>query len=146
MTRRARVASVVALLALTTAACLPDADAPARPFESVEELFDEAGGEEWCGTELRVTLAPAVGSCGPDDARVAMATAYLDEQQLTDSVRNAIGDPLLVLAPNDVDAPGPWFELRSADRSLLEEAQRSLGGEILDGDAAIEAWLTANGA
>lgn len=146
MTRRAWLAGVVALLALTTAACLPDAGPPARPFETVDELFEKAGGVDWCGTELRITLAPAVGSCGPEDRRVAMATAYLDEQQLTDSVRNALGDPLLVLAPADIDSPGPWFELRAADRGVLEEAQRSLGGQILDGDAAIEEWLSANGA
>lgn len=136
----ARVGAVGAALALT--AC--GGTTPQQRYTSVDELFGAAGGREWCGTELRVTIEPAVGNCGPDESRVALAAAYDRRSALLESVGGAIGDGLVVLVPKDVDHDD-WFQLRATDAEPLREAQRTIGGLLLDSDEDIERWLDRHG-
>lgn len=138
---RLLVALVVAVVA---AGCAGD-DTP-REYASVATLFDDLGGEEWCGTELRVTFEDAIGSCGPAEGRMLLSASYPDLETLLSGVRDAVGDELLLLLPADTAADGAWFDVRSLDRARLEHARSVLGGVILDGDDEIESWLATNGA
>ena len=132
-------------LAWVVAGCGVDVVDEARPYSSVTAMFEELGGEQWCGTELRITFEDAIGSCGPAERRVMLSTAYPDLDTLLDGVGRAVGEDLLVLVPEDVVAPGAWFDVRAADRATLAEVRATVGGVILEDDAAIEDWLAANG-
>lgn len=114
-------------------------------FDTVDELFEAAGGTAWCDDELRVTLAPFVGTCGDPttDSRVLLGVGGGGEELRTsvDNAReNLVEDGQLLLVPSEPDRPAGW-QLRSRDRSLLEAAQAELGGVVLDDEAAIDAWL-----
>ena len=115
-------------------------------FDTVDDLYAAAGGEEWCGDELTVTLAPFVGSCGDPttDSRVVLGVGGGGEE-LRSSIESArdnlVDDGQLLLVPSDPDRTMAW-QLRSRDRSLLEEAQQELGGVILDSEQDIDEWLS----
>ena len=114
-------------------------------FDTVDELFAAVGGETWCDDELRVTLAPFVGTCGDPttDSRVVLGVGGGGEELRisVDAARdNLVDDGQLLLVPSEPDRPAGW-QLRSRDRGLLEEAQAELGGVLLDDEAAIDAWL-----
>lgn len=130
--RRARAAGFVLVLALAGVGCSEPG------FDTVEELYAAAGGERWCGGELRVTVAPWVGSCGPDDARVAMAVLP-GEGELATTLASA-DEGLAVLVPRDADALPGW-QMRSADLTRLEQAAAALDGEVLSDRDAVERWL-----
>lgn len=135
--------TVLVLAALLTG-CRGDVVDGPRPYDSVTAMFEDLGGEQWCGTELRVTFADAIGSCGPPERRVLLSTAYPDRATLLDGVGRALGEELLVLVPADTAAAGPWFDVRAADPVAIDEVRAVLGGVVLDGDAAIESWIDAN--
>lgn len=140
--RRRRV-SLLPAVAVTLALCAC-AVTPEQRFATVDELFTAAGGQEWCGTELSVTLPPAVGSCGTSEDRVVLGAAYQARGDLLESVEGALDGDFVVLVPEDVDYDD-WFQLRAVDPRLLEEARQSLGGRLLDGDEDIEEWLAKHG-
>ena len=50
------------------------------------------------------------------------------------------GDPQLLLVPSNPDRESGW-QLRSRDRTLLEEAREQLGGVILATEDDIDEWL-----
>lgn len=132
--------ALVAVLVLAVAGCSGEPD-----FETVQGLFDAAGGEAWCDDELRVTLEPFVGTCGDPsgDSRVVLGVGGGGEELRSsiDTARdNLTGDGQLLLVPSDPDREFGW-QVRSRDRDLLEEAQGRLGGVILDTEAAIDEWL-----
>lgn len=135
---------VALVLAVGVAACAGADDVP-REYASVTTLFEELGGEEWCGTELRVTFEDAIASCGPGESRVLLSASYPDLETLVGGVRDAVGDELLLLLPADTAAADAWFDVRSLDRTRLEQARGVLGGVIIEGDDAIESWLATNG-
>jgi len=128
------------LLGLLAAGC--DAE---PSFATVDELFAAAGGEEWCDDELQVTLEPFVGSCGDPttDARIVLGVGG-GGQELRSSIDAArdglVEDGQLLLVPSNPDRESGW-QLRSRDRSLLDEAQAELGGVILDSEEAVDEWL-----
>lgn len=138
-----RSAATVCVVVLAAVGC--GAESASRPYEAADEVFEAAGGASWCGSELRLTMAPFVGNCGPDDGRIVIGAGFEERQELAESVRRAIGRPLMVLVPGDLGDDGAWFQLRSQRRDALEEAQVALGGEILDGDEQLEDWLDRNG-
>lgn len=140
--KRARVVVAVVVAAAVVAGC---GDGPPDRYASVEDLFAAAGGEEWCRGELRVTLAPAVGNCGPDEDRVVLGAAYEQHVELLDSVGRARDDELAVLVPVDLGSGDPWFQLRALEVGRLEEARAAIGGEVLVGDGDIDDWLARNG-
>lgn len=131
---------VVVVLALVAVGC--DAE---PSFDTVDELFEAAGGEAWCDDELRVTLEPFVGTCGDPtgDSRVVLGVGD-GGQELRTSIDNArenlTDDGQLLLVPSDPDRESGW-QLRSRDRALLEQAQERLGGVILDTEEAVDEWL-----
>ena len=134
--------ALVAVLVLAVAGCSSEPD-----FETVQGLFEAAGGEAWCGDELRVTLEPFVGNCGDPsgDSRVVLGVGGGGQELRSsiDSARdNLTGDDQLLLVPSDPDRESGW-QLRSRDRELLEEAQERLGGVILDSESDIDEWLGA---
>lgn len=114
-------------------------------FDTVNELFEAAGGEAWCDDELRVTLEPYVGTCGDPtgDSRVVLGVGG-GGQELRTSIdearRNLTDDDQLLLVPTDPDREYGW-QLRSRDRGLLEQAQEQLGGVLLDSEEAVDEWL-----
>lgn len=114
-------------------------------FDTVQDLFAAAGGEQWCDDELRVTLEPFVGTCGDPttDSRVVLGVGG-GGQELRSSIDNArdglVDDDQLLLVPSDPDRESGW-QLRSRDRQLLEQAQGRLGGVLLDSEDAIDEWL-----
>lgn len=118
-------------------------------FDTVDELYEAAGGEEWCDDELRVTMEPFVGSCGEPtgDSRVVLGVGG-GGQELRASIESArthlVDDDQLLLVPSDPDRESGW-QLRSRDRALLEQAQDRLGGVILDTEGAVDDWLGAVG-
>lgn len=140
--RARRVVRLVPLMLLGLVAVGCDTE-PA--FETADELFAAAGGEEWCDDELRVTLEPFVGNCGDPttDARVVLGVGG-GGQELRGSIGAArdalVEDGQLLLVPSDPDRESGW-QLRSRDRSLLEEAQAELGGMILDSEEDVDEWL-----
>lgn len=114
-------------------------------FETVDELFAAAGGQQWCGDELRVTLEPFVGTCGDPttDSRVVLGVGGggAELRSSIDAARgNLVGDDQLLLVPSDPDRESGW-QLRSRDRDLLEEAQDRLGGMLLATEDDVEEWL-----
>lgn len=132
--------ALAAVLVLAVAGCAGEPD-----FETVDQLFDAVGGEAWCDDELRVTLAPFVGTCGDPsgDSRVVLGVGG-GGQELRTSIDNArdnlTDDGQLLLVPSDPDREFVW-QLRSRDRDLLEQAQERIGGVILDTETAIDEWL-----
>lgn len=134
------------LLSLSVTVLLVGCAADTEPeFDTVQELFAAVGGEEWCDDELRVTLEPFVGTCGDatTDSRVLLGVGG-GGPELRASI-NAAKDGLeeddqLLLVPTDPDREYGW-QLRSRDRSLLEEAQTELGGVILDTVEDVDDWL-----
>ncbi len=117
---------------------------PPDEYASVEDLFTAAGGEGWCGGELRVTLPPAVANCGPDEDRVVLGAAYEQAADLLDSVGRAKDDGLAILVPADLGGDA-WFQMRTLDQQRLEEARAAIGGEVLVGGDDIDDWLARNG-
>ncbi len=109
--------------------------------ETAELLFEQVGGQEWCGGELSITLDPWVGSCGAEAAmdRVAIAIA-IDPGELRQSLTAYDDDELSVLVPKNPDVL-PGFQLRSRDLDKLQAAQAELGGVILDGPDDAKAYL-----
>lgn len=139
---------LVVVLALVSAAggCDTGPSSDTEPsFETVDELFAAAGGQEWCDDELRVTLAPFVGTCGDltGDSSVVLGVGE-GGRELRESIDSARGhlteDRQLLLVPSEPDRDAGW-QLRSRDRQLLEEAQQRLGGVILDTEADVDEWL-----
>lgn len=127
-------------------ACVALAACDTEPtFDTVDELFEAAGGEAWCDDELTVTLPPFVGNCGDPttDSRVVLGVGGGGEElrsSIDGARRNIETDGQLLLVPSDPDRFGGW-QLRSRDRDLLEEAQAELGGVLLLTEADIDAWL-----
>lgn len=119
-------------------------DGPGRPYASVTELFEVLGGEDWCGTELRLTFEDAIGSCGPEEGRILLSTAYPDRATLLQGVHGALDDELVLLVPQDTAADGPWFDLRATDRALLAAPRAIIGGVVLEGEDEIESWIDRN--
>lgn len=134
-----RVLALV-LVALVGAGCDSEPS-----FDTVTELYEAAGGEAWCGDELRVTLEPFVGTCGDPtgDSRVVLGVGG-GGQELRSSIDTARGnlvdDGQLLLVPTDPDRESAW-QLRSRDRRLLEQAQERLGGVLLDSEQDVDEWL-----
>lgn len=137
---------VVLALVLGAGGCGTDPSLDTEPsFDTVDELFAAAGGQEWCDDELRVTLAPFVGTCGDvaGDSSVVLGVGDggRELRESIDSARDHLtGDRQLLLVPSDPDRDAGW-QLRSRDRQLLEEAQERLGGVILDTEADVDEWL-----
>lgn len=137
---RRRLLVPVVLVGVLTIGCDTE---PA--FDTVEDLYAAAGGEEWCGDELTVTLAPFVGNCGDPttDSRVVLGVGGGGDE-LRSSIAaargNLVEDGQLLLVPSDPDRTSAW-QLRSRDRSLLEEAQEELGGIILDSEQDLDEYL-----
>lgn len=142
MTRRVRPLAPLALVTLLATGCIGNGE---PSFESVDQLFAAVGGEQWCDDELRVTLEPFVGTCGDPttDSRVVLGVGG-GGPELRSSIDNArdnlVDDDQLLLVPSDPDRASGW-QLRTRDRGLLEEAQQTIGGVILDSEQAIEDWL-----
>lgn len=143
MMRRRPLLVPLVLSVLLVAGC---DTAPSEPsFETVDELFAAAGDEEWCDGELQVTLEPFVGNCGDPttDSRVVLGVGG-GGQELRSSIvaarDNLVDDGQLLLVPSDLDRESGW-QLRSRDRTLLEEAQTQLGGVILATEDDVDAWL-----
>lgn len=142
MTRRVRPLAPLALVTLLATGCIGSGE---PSFESVDQLFAAVGGEQWCDDELRVTLEPFVGTCGDPttDSRVVLGVGG-GGPELRSSIDNArdnlVDDDQLLLVPSDPDRASGW-QLRTRDRGLLEEAQQTIGGVILDSEQAIEDWL-----
>lgn len=116
-------------------------------FDTVDQLYEAAGGEAWCDDALRVTLEPFVGSCGDPsgDSRVVLGVGAGGEElraSIDAARRNLTGDGQLLLVPSDPDRESGW-QLRSRDRGLLERAQERLGGIILDSEEEVDDWLGA---
>lgn len=114
-------------------------------FDTVDDLYAAAGGEEWCGDELTVTLAPYVGNCGDPttDSRVVLGVGGGGDELRSsiDAARdNLVDDGQLLLVPSNPDRTSAW-QLRTRDRGLLEQAQEELGGVILDSPDDIDEWL-----
>lgn len=138
--RRRLLAPVVSALLLAAGGCATEPS-----FDTVDELFAAAGGEQWCDGELRVTLEPFVGNCGDatTDSRVVLGVGGGGQElrSSVDSARdNLVDDGQVLLVPSDPDRASGW-QLRSRDRDLLEQAQGRLGGVILDSEDAIAEWL-----
>lgn len=137
---RRRLVASVALGTLLLGGCATEPS-----FDTVDELFTAAGGEQWCDGELRVTLEPFVGNCGDPttDSRVVLGVGAggPELRSSIDAARDKIDeDDQLLLVPSDPDREAGW-QLRSRDRELLEEAQQQLGGVILDDEQDIDDWL-----
>lgn len=114
-------------------------------FDTVDQLYEAAGGETWCDDDLRVTLEPFVGSCGDPtgDSRVVLGVGAGGEElraSISAARRHLTGDGQLLLVPSDPDRESGW-QLRSRDRGLLDQAQERLGGIILDSEEAVDDWL-----
>ena len=129
-------------VALLLVACSADTE---PDFQSVDALFEAAGGAAWCDGELNVTLAPFVGNCGDPatDARVVLGVGDggSELRASIDGARDLLDeDGQLLLVPADPDREFGW-QLRTRDRALLEAAQGQLGGVILDTVGDIDAWL-----
>lgn len=138
--RRCHRLVLLLVVALGVAAC-----SGGRSFETVDDLYEAAGGEAWCETELQVTLAPYVGSCGDGagDSRVVLGVSVGGEEirASVDAAReNLVEDDQLLLVVEDPDQAWGW-QLRSRDRVLLDEARERLGGVVLDSEDAIDEWL-----
>lgn len=136
------VRSLVALVLLVavTAGCDTEPS-----FDTVDQLYEKAGGEAWCDDDLRVTLEPFVGTCGDPtgDSRVVLGVGGGGQELRAgiDAAREHLtGDRQLLLVPTDPDRESGW-QLRSRDRDLLAKAQERLGGVILDTEEAIDEWL-----
>lgn len=136
-----RTTTVAVVATLFVAGC----SEPAPAFETVDELYAAAGGEDWCDGELNVTLAPFVGNCGdPEtDSRVVLGVGDGGDElraSIGSARDNLTNDGQLLLVPDDPDRASGW-QLRSRDRALLEEARERIGGVLLDDEAAVDTWL-----
>lgn len=107
-------------------------------YADAQVLYDAAGGEEWCGGELTFSVEPFIGRCGEGDDRVVLGVHPADGE-LFNSIRTA-DDGLLIVVPTE---PGrlPAWQLRSQDRAALEVAAERLGGELLEDQDEIDAWV-----
>lgn len=134
------------LLSLSAVALLAGCAVDNEPeFDTVYELFDAVGGEAWCDDELRVSLEPFVGTCGDatTDSRVLLGVGGGGDELRSsiDAAKEGLqDDDQLLLVPTDPDREYGW-QLRSRDRTLLEEAQADLGGVLLDTVQDVDDWL-----
>lgn len=136
---------VRSLVALVLLGALVGGCSTEPSFDTVDQLYEAAGGETWCDDDLHVTLEPFVGTCGDPsgDSRVVLGVGAGGEElraSIDAARRNLTGDGQLLLVPSDPDREAGW-QLRSRDQELLEEAQERLGGVILDSEEAVDAWL-----
>lgn len=133
------------LAAVAATLLLAGCTSPDPGFETVDDLYEAAGGQDWCDGELNVTLAPFVGNCGDPttDGRVVLGVGE-GGGELRASIQAARGnltdDGQLLLVPQDPDGASGW-QLRSRDRTLLTDAQGRIGGVLLEDEDAVDAWL-----
>lgn len=116
-----------------------------QSFETVDELYEAAGGAEWCDGDLVVVLPPYVANCGDPagDSRVVLGVSG-GGAEIRTSIEAArehlVEDDQLLLVPADPDQEVGW-QLRSRDPDLLRAAQERIGGVLLDSEAEVDEWL-----